>query len=151
MTNPNSTASEIPDGRIRIKLATLWLLVMLNMVYADILAFVSAFITPGVIETLMSGYSGTVKLSQPLLLVSAILIEIPIMMIFLSQFLGYRINRFCNFVAVPLTFVFVLGGVETDPFYLFLATIQLSLLLTIAWTAIRWHAPAEHPIGGPVN
>ncbi|AZZ96496.1 DUF6326 family protein [Pseudoalteromonas sp. R3] len=151
MTNPNSTASEISDGRIRIKLATLWLLVMLNMIYADILAFVSAFITPGVIETLMSGYSGSVKLSQPLLLISAVLIEIPIMMIFLSQFLGYRINRLCNLVAVPLTFVFVLGGVETAPFYLFLAAIQLSLLLSIAWTAIRWHAPAAHPIGSPVN
>ncbi|TMP38455.1 DUF6326 family protein [Pseudoalteromonas rubra] len=151
MTNPNSTAGEIPDGRIRFKLATLWLLVMLNMVYADILAFVSAFITPGVIETLMSGYSGSVKLSQPLLLVSAILIEIPIMMIFLSQFLGYQINRLCNLVAVPLTFVFVLGGIETDPFYLFLAAIQLSLLLTIAWTAVRWRTPAAHPIGSPIN
>ncbi|MCG7534339.1 DUF6326 family protein [Pseudoalteromonas sp. OOF1S-7] len=151
MTNLISTADTSQDDRIRRKLATLWLLVMLNMIYADILAFVSAFITPGVIDTLMSGYSGSVKLSQPLLLISALLIEVPIVMIFLSQFLGYRPNRFCNLVAVPLTFLFILGGVETDPFYLFLASIQLALLLTIAWTAIRWRTPDTFPRRSPIS
>ncbi|WP_194867035.1 DUF6326 family protein [Pseudoalteromonas sp. PPB1] len=141
MTNAILTTSASQDSRTRIKIATLWLLVMLNMIYADILAFVSAFITPGVIDTLMSGYSGSVKLTQELLLVSAILIEIPIVMIFLSQYLSYRLNRLCNLVAVPLTFLFVLGGIETDPFYLFLACIQLTLLLSIAWLVIRWRAP----------
>ncbi|MEC4090806.1 DUF6326 family protein [Pseudoalteromonas rubra] len=141
MTNAILTTSASQDSRTRIKIATLWLLVMLNMIYADILAFVSAFITPGVIDTLMSGYSGSVKLTQELLLVSAILIEIPIVMIFLSQYLSYRLNRLCNLVAVPLTFLFVLGGIETDPFYLFLACIQLTLLFSIAWMVIRWRAP----------
>ncbi|QPB85549.1 hypothetical protein CWC22_021305 [Pseudoalteromonas rubra] len=141
MTNAILTTCASQDSRTRIKIATLWLLVMLNMIYADILAFVSAFITPGVIDTLMSGYSGSVKLTQELLLVSAILIEIPIVMIFLSQYLSYRLNRLCNLVAVPLTFLFVLGGIETDPFYLFLACIQLALLLSIAWMVIRWRAP----------
>ncbi|RZM85445.1 hypothetical protein C3B51_00465 [Pseudoalteromonas rubra] len=151
MTNPITTADTPQDAHIRRKLATLWLLVMLNMIYADILAFVSAFITPGVIDTLMSGYSGSVKLSQPLLLISALLIEVPIMMILLSRFLGYRPNRICNLVAAPLTFLFVLSGVETDPFYLFLAAIQLSLLLTIAWTAMRWRTPATVPQGSPIS
>ncbi|ALU45244.1 DUF6326 family protein [Pseudoalteromonas rubra] len=141
MTNAILTTGASQDKSTRIKIATLWLLVMLNMIYADILAFVSAFITPGVIDTLMSGYSGSVKLTQELLLVSAILIEIPIVMIFLSQCLSYRLNRLCNLVAVPLTFLFVLGGIETDPFYLFLACIQLTLLLSIAWMVIRWRAP----------
>ncbi|KNC66989.1 DUF6326 family protein [Pseudoalteromonas ardens] len=141
MTNAILTTSASQDKSTRIKIATLWLLVMLNMIYADILAFVSAFITPGVIDTLMSGYSGSVKLTQELILVSAILIEIPIVMIFLSQCLSYRLNRLCNLVAVPLTFLFVLGGIETDPFYLFLACIQLTLLLSIAWMIIRWRAP----------
>ncbi|WP_046006489.1 DUF6326 family protein [Pseudoalteromonas rubra] len=151
MTISMTTADTSQDAHIRRKLATLWLLVMLNMVYADILAFVSAFITPGVIDTLMSGYSGSVKLSQPLLLVSALLIEVPIMMILFSQFLGYQLNRVCNLVAVQLTFVFVLSGVETDPFYLFLAAIQLSLLLAIAWTTLRWRAPATLPQGSTIS
>ncbi|MDW7549045.1 DUF6326 family protein [Pseudoalteromonas peptidolytica] len=141
MTHSTPADEYKQDPKIRIKLATLWLLVMLNMAYADILAFVSAFITPGVIDSLMAGYSGDVKLSQPLLLISAILIEIPIAMIFLSQFLNYPWNRVCNLIAAPLTFVFILAGVETEPFYVFLATIQLTLLLYIAWTAIRWPNP----------
>ncbi|MCG9760212.1 MULTISPECIES: DUF6326 family protein [Pseudoalteromonas] len=141
MTTAAATGQSTHSANTHKKVATLWLLVMLNMIYADILAFVSAFITPGVIETLMTGYSGSVKLSQPLLLISAILIEIPIAMIFLSQYLNYHLNRACNLVAVVLTFLFILGGVETDPFYLFLVAIQLSLLLTIAWTVIRWRMP----------
>jgi len=123
---------------IKVKLSMLWLIVMLNMIYADILAFISAFITPGVIDQLMNGYSGSVKLSQDLLLVSAFLIEIPIIMIFLSRVLRYRINRWANIIACLLTLLFVLGGIETDPFFLFLASVEIILMFYILWTVLRW-------------
>ena len=123
---------------VTVKLSILWVVVMLNMIYADILAFVSAFITPGVVEELMSGYSGTVKLTQELLLVSAVFIEIPILMIFLSRVLKYSINRWVNIIASLLTLFFVIGGIETDPFFLFLASIEILTLLFIIWTASKW-------------
>jgi hypothetical protein len=120
------------------KLSLLWLVVMLNMIYADILAFVSAFITPSTIEQLMRGYSGNIKLSQDLLLISAIFIEIPIVMIFLSRTLKYQVNRWANVIASLLTILFVVGGIEADPFFLFLASIEVLVLLYIIWTALRW-------------
>ena len=123
---------------VMVKLSILWVVVMLNMIYADILAFISAFITPGVVEELMSGYSGTVKLTQELLLVSAVFIEIPIMMIFLSRVLKYPINRWVNIIASLLTLMFVIGGIETDPFFLFFASIEILTLLFIIWTATKW-------------
>ncbi len=129
-----------PTLDITVKLSLLWVIVMLNMAYADILAFISAFITPGAIEQLMQGYSGDVKLSQPLLLVAAVLIEIPIIMIFLSRLLKHQLNRWANIIASLVTILFVLGGLETDPFFLFLASVEVLAMLYIIWIAIRWKA-----------
>ena len=121
-------------------LALLWLVVMLNMVYADILAFVSAFITPGVIDQLMNGYSGSVKLSQPLLLVSAVWLEIPIMMILISKITPLKMNRSLNMVASIVTLIFVIGGIEREPFYLFLVGVQIVTLVAIFWLSLRANA-----------
>lgn len=123
---------------VKVKLSLLWIIVMLNMIYADILAFVSAYIKPGVIEQLMNGYSGNVKLSQELLFISALLIEIPILMIILSRTLKYQINRWANIVASILSITFVIGGVETDPFFLFLASIEILVMLYIIWIVLSW-------------
>jgi hypothetical protein len=38
---------------VTVKLSILWVIIMFNMIYADILAVVSAFNTPGVVEELM--------------------------------------------------------------------------------------------------
>ena len=130
--NINSTIS------VTTKLSLLWLVVMFNMIYADILAFISAFITPGVIDELMRGYSGTVKLSQELLLVSAVLIELPIIMIVLAKMLPYKINRLSNIFVALVTITFVGGGIETDPFFLFMASIEIIVMIYIIWTALNW-------------
>ena len=48
---------------VRVRLSTLWVMVMFNMIYADILGFV----TPGSIEGLMTGYSGDIDvINHPL-------------------------------------------------------------------------------------
>lgn len=124
---------------VKIKLSMLWLIVMFNMIYADILGF----ITPGAIEGLMTGYSGTVILTQELLFVSAILLEIPIMMILLSRVLKGKTNRWANIIAGILTILFVVGGIETEPFFLFFVVVEVTLLLAIiriAWTLPKLEA-----------
>lgn len=123
---------------IRVKLSLLWVIVMFNMIYADILAIVSAFITPGVVEELMNGYSGSVKLTQELLFVSAVLIEIPILMILLSRVLSYRWNRVANIAASLLTILFVVGGSETYPFFIFYVGIEVLVMLIILWLSVTW-------------
>jgi len=119
---------------VTVKLSTLWLIVMFNMIYADILGFV----TPGAIEGLMTGYSGTVKLTQELLFVSALFLEIPVMMIFLSRVLKRKINRWANIIAGVLTLLFVVGGIETEPFFLFFVAIEVILMLVIIRIAWKW-------------
>ena len=132
------------NNNVKTKLSILWLIVMLNMIYADILAFISAYITPGAIEQLMGGYSGSVKLSQELLLISAILIEIPVLMIFCAKYMNYPINRWSNILAAVITICFVIGGIETDPYFLFFAGIEILAMLWILSLAICWReAPNE--------
>src|SRR5665647_3892515 len=64
------------------RLSTLWVVVMFNMVFADILTFIK----PGALQDLWAGQAG-VHITPGLLLVFAILIEIPIAMIFASRVL----------------------------------------------------------------
>ena len=124
-----------PDRRETI--STLWIVVMLNMAFADILSF----ITPGALEEMMTGMADGVQLNQTLILVFAVLIEIPIAMIFLSRRLGARLNREMNLVAGAITIVFVIGGGSAYLHYYFIATVEVLCVLAIMWTA--WKLPSS--------
>lgn len=52
----------------KVKLSTLWILVMFNMVFVDILSFMN----PGFLKELMTGYAGEIQITQGLLLGFAI-------------------------------------------------------------------------------
>lgn len=113
----------------RVMLSTLWIAVMFNMVFADILSFIS----PGFFEEL-----ATMKVDQPILLVFAVLLEIPIMMIFLSRVLARRVNRPANILASIITILFVVGGGSTSLHYIFFASIEVLLMILIASIAWKW-------------
>ena len=115
---------------IGTRLSTLWVVVMFNMVFADILTFIK----PGALQGLWSGQAG-VQVTEGLLLVFAILIEIPIAMIFASRILKRGANRWANTVAAVITTVFVVGGSSLDlPFALFFAIVQVACMALIVWS-----------------
>jgi len=124
-------------GDVRMRLSTLWIVVMLNMLYADVLSFLNADFLRG----LLTGYAENVRITQPLLVGSALMVEIPILMVLLSRTLPPGMNRRINFVAAPLTAAFVIGGGSTRPHYLVLAAVELVLLGLIGWQAWRWPDP----------
>jgi hypothetical protein len=86
---------------VQVKLSTLWIVVMFNMAFADILSFMMELTT---------GQTPEVQATQDLMLVMAIILEIPIAMIILSRVLKYRANRWTNIIAAAITIVFVIGG-----------------------------------------
>src|SRR4030067_1957865 len=88
---------------VRSKLSTLWILVMFNMVFADVVGFMN----PGALEAIMKGETGF-TITQGLLVVFAVFLEIPIAMIFLSRVLNRRANQLANSAAVVLTILFVI-------------------------------------------
>lgn len=118
---------------IKVKLSTLWIVVMFNMVFADIVGFMN----PGALADIMTGAVGF-EITQELLLVFAILLEIPIAMILLSRILGYSANRWANIIAGVITILFVIGGGSAYLSYIFFATIEVVCLLLIIWSAWNW-------------
>jgi len=127
---------------MKVKFSTLWIFVMFNMVFADIVGFMN----PGALEEIMTGEVG-IQITQELLLVFAILLEIPIAMIVLSRLLTYRVNRWANIIAAVITILFVIGGGNTSLSYLFFATIEVVGMLLIIWYAWRWPHPAAGTTG----
>ena len=111
------------------RLSTLWVVVMFNMVFADILTFIK----PGALQELWAGQAG-VQVTPGLLLVFAILLEIPIAMIFVSRILKPGPNRWANTVAAVITTAFVVGGGSLTPHYVFFATVEVACMALIVWS-----------------
>lgn len=77
-----------------------------------------------------------------LLLVFAVLLEIPVAMIFLSRVLKDRANRVTNIVAGVVTIAFVIGGGTLNLHYAFFATVEVACLLLIIRYALTMRARA---------
>jgi hypothetical protein len=141
---------ESPRGQIvtsakmntRILLALLWVFYNVNFMYCDTLLKLE----PGALEGIMSGTlaGGSVTISAGFLLGTALIWEIPFLMIILSWVLKYRANRWLNIIAGTL-FIFaqissLFMGVPS-PMYIFYSTIEIAGLLLIVWLAWKWHNP----------
>lgn len=75
---------------MKVKLSTLWIFVMFNMVFADI----AGFLNPRTLENMIA-----MRPPPALLLVLSVLLEISMAMIVLSRALNYRANRWANIIA----------------------------------------------------
>ncbi|MEM7734707.1 MAG: DUF6326 family protein [Deinococcota bacterium] len=124
---------------IREKLSTLWILVLFNMGFADILGLY----IPGTQEALVE-LAGATPVSQ-LMLGGAIMFQIPIAMVFFSRFLTRRPNCWSNIIAAVVTIAFIIGGGSLKPHYILIATIEVFVLLVIIWHAWRWSKPNLAP------
>lgn len=117
---------------IKVKLSTLWIIIMFNMVFADIL---SLFI-PWMLEELIE-FAGDTPISH-LMLIGAIIHQIPIFMIFLSRILNYKTNRILNITASIITIIYVIWGGSLFPHYIFIATVEVILMLYIIKISYSW-------------
>jgi Sec-independent protein secretion pathway component TatC len=121
---------------MKVRLSTLWIFVMFNMVFADIVGFMN----PGALEDIMTGNVG-IEITQGLLLVFSILLEIPIAMIILSRVLKYSVNRWANIIAAVITILFIIGGGSVALSYIFFATMEVIGMSLIIWYAWTWPNP----------
>ncbi|MEZ4726920.1 MAG: DUF6326 family protein [Caldilineaceae bacterium] len=130
--NTNGTFTKTIDTKVL--LSTLWIVVMLNMLKADIL---SLYI-PGAAEEVVKTAAATGASIPQLMLGGAVMMEIAIGMIILARVLPYGVNRWANIMASLITIVFVIGGGVTYPHYVFIATVEVICLLLIIWKAWQW-------------
>jgi len=118
----------------KVILSTLWIVVMINMLKADIL---SLFI-PGVVEEVARTSVSTGASIPQLMLFGAIMGQLGIAMIILSRVLKYGINRWANIIVGIVTIAYVWGGAAAYPHYIFIATVETLCLLLIVWFASIW-------------
>ncbi|MFW9910595.1 MAG: DUF6326 family protein [Candidatus Thorarchaeota archaeon] len=113
------------------RITTLWIFVMFNMLAADILGFM----LPGALQQIIDNPLG---ITAEFMLIAAVMIEVPILMIFLSRILVYKLNRIANFISVVFTIFFIVGLGSPTLVYYFFMTIEVLAMLLIAWSAWKW-------------
>ena len=118
---------------MKVKLSTLWIVVMLNMIYADIYSIMVELVNKNTLDI-----PGNVK---TIMAVAAIVTNIPILMIYLSRVLKYEANRWANIIAGLLTIIYVVGGGDLSPHYIIVASIEIILLLIILVNSWKWYEP----------
>ena len=123
----------------RVLLTLLWVFYTVNFMYCDTLTKLE----PGVLKEIMTGFTagGTVKITSGFLLGTAVIFEIPFLMIVLSWVLKYRANRWANIITGTLFVVVQIGSLflgMPSPMYIFYSVVEIAALLLIVWNALNW-------------
>ena len=117
---------------VRIILSGLWVALMLTYLLGDVLRIFAGDFTAGEI--------GGKQVTQVMWLGIAILMLIPIVMVFLSLTLKYPVNRWANIIVAIVLFVFNIIGLPTYPsaYDKFLIVVGLVFNVLTVWYAWKW-------------
>lgn len=139
MTTINKT-TEMKDMNVRLQ--TLWIFVMFNYLYADVLGLHDS----AVLKEIMTGQVGSLDINQGFLLGAAILMETAIAMVLLSRILKYGANRWANMVVGVIHTLAVLSSMFVGSpsfYYMFFGTIEIVCTSVIVWNAWKWANPEK--------
>jgi len=119
---------------IQIILSALWVATMLTYLLGDVLRIFS-----GDIQT-QSMKEQLAKFTQPMWLLTAALMVLPIVMVVLSVLLPYPANRWANIIMAGFFFLFNLIGLPTYPsaYDRFLIAVSLVFNGMTIWHAWNW-------------
>jgi hypothetical protein len=117
---------------VQIKLSALWVALMLTYLLGDVLRIFSGDFKPGEI--------GGMQIGQNMYLMMAVLMVIPVAMVFLTLVLNQPVNRWVNIIVAIFFFVFNLIGLPTYPslYDKFLIVVGLVFNVLTVWYAWRW-------------
>ena len=128
---------------MRVRLQSLWIFVIFNYLYCDLLSNMDASVLKGLLNGQIAGF----QFNQQFMLNSALLMEIPIAMVLLSRLLNYRSNRWANIIAGSIMTIVQIGslffGTAPTLHYIFYTVIEAGCTAVIVWLAFRWHAEED--------
>jgi hypothetical protein len=114
---------------VRIKLSALWICLMLTYLLGDVLRIFSGDFTAGEMDG--------VKATQGMWMLAAVVMLIPIVMVFLSLILNDPVNRWVNIIAAIFLVVFNIFGLPYpsayDNFLIFVGFVFNALTIWHAW------------------
>jgi len=123
---------------VKVKLALLWVVLMFFYLYNDVFSLFQL----GIIGELITGELAGSEITQVFLFGAAILMAIPIFMVFLSLALPAKVNRWANIIlgivyaVVLVTTLFVPG--ETWAYYAIYMIFEAVFIVLIIWHACKW-------------
>lgn len=112
----------------------LWIAVLFNMAFADILGFLQ----PGILDQIATGEIDGIVLTPMFILLAAVCIQIAVAMIVLTSVLPRAFSRIANICAAAFTILFIVGGGSLSAHYMLLAGMEIAALITIIWLAKTW-------------
>lgn len=114
-------------------LSTLWIFILLNMVFRDL----HQLGKKGFLEEIMSGVVNGVAITDELMLVGAVLAEIPILMVLLSRILNNNANKWANISAGLITMAVFATAIPAadmdDVFHMIIEVIAILWIFKISW------------------
>lgn len=120
---------------VRGKLSSLWIFVLINMLFRDMHEFARVGFLEGILEANANG----TQASDGMLLIAGIVLELAIAMIVLSRFLNVRLARLTNLVVASIFILTTIGfNLAADLDDLFFAGMELIGLIAIIVIAWRW-------------
>jgi hypothetical protein len=119
-------------------LSSLWLFILLNVIFRDFHQLGMAWY----LESLLTGYQNGVEITDEMMLMAGILVQVPIGMVLLSHVLERAWLRRATFLAVPITAAGTMLVPPTDMDDVLHLVIELFAMLAILMIAWRW--PADH-------
>ena len=139
MGSEKQTVSVLDDIKIpvRMKLSSLWVSVVLCYIYGD---YFELYV-PGKLREMLEGRIGPLgPATQGVLVVTALLMAIPSVMVFLSVALRPNVSRLANiaFGAVYSVIMILVAIPSRWKFYQFLGVVEIALTLLIVWYAWTW-------------
>lgn len=124
---------------MQARLSTLWIFLLFNILFRDM----HELFRPGLLEQMISGTVNGTLVSNEMLLVAGIILEIPIAMIVLSRILNYKINRWANISAGILMTVSVVTNPPRDLDDYWFISMGLIASISIVYYAWKWQKPQE--------
>ena len=124
------------DGNRRTLLPFLWIYLTANYIYCDVFTLHLA----KYLEAFLSGEVGTMKITEEFLLIFAVVMQIPVVMIVLSKFLAFTLNKYFNIFAGFITtaiqaYTVTMGGTLH---YMFFSFFEVCTGLLIVYLAVTW-------------
>lgn len=136
-----NTGSRINAIERKVLLSTLWIFVVLNYLYCDVVSLMDS----NLLKQYLIGSVGGIEFTQGFLLGAGVLVAIWIAMVLLSRVLEYSANRWVNIVAgILATAIQFASLVLKRPalYYLSFSVIEMAGTLLIFWFALKWRNPA---------
>lgn len=132
------------DGNRKGLLPFLWLYLTVNYIYCDVFILHDA----KYLEAFLSGDVGGMKITEEFLLIFSVIMQIPMIMIVLSRFLTFKLNKYFNIVAgiITTTVQTVTVIMGSTLYYKFFSFFEISTGLLIIYLAFTWKQDKSHSL-----